>query len=123
MKFSSGFIGIARTMINMVKRKEQNAFVTTINPDAPRLTYSENGRSGYIYYKAGRIQIPFYYEFGGDDCQLCIDIPTETNWENETKTPLSMRDNILHFVGKTVLRDKYAFGRRYEIGDNWINIY
>ena len=123
MKFSSGFIGIARAMIKMVKGKEQNDFVTKANPHAPRLSYLENGRSGYIFYHENDIKISFYYEFGGGDCQLCIDIPNETNWETETKTPLSKRDTILHFVGKIVIRDKYPFGRRYEMGENWINIY
>ncbi len=112
----SGFIAIARTMINMV-------FGKSSGKTSPQLTYSENGRCGYIYYQERFKEIPFYYEFGGGDCQLCISIPAIEKWEKETNTPLSRRDEILNFIGKTVIKDKYSFGRRYEIADNWINIY
>ena len=119
MKQSIGFIEIAHTFSNLVKKM----FGTTMPTSSPHLTYTDKGRYGYIFYNEGSIQIPFYYEFGGGDCQLCIDIPHENNWEKETKTPLSRRDEILHFVGKMVLRDKYSVGRRYEIDKNGINIY
>lgn len=90
---------------------------------SPRLWYAEDGRSGYIYYSDGFKDIPFYYEFGGGDCQLCIDIPDKNNWEKETNTLLSKREEILHFVGKNVIKDKFTGSRSYEIDDNWINIY
>ena len=119
MKQSIGFMGIAHTFSNLVKKM----FSTTTPTSSPHLTYTEKGRYGYIFYIENETQIPLYYEFGGGDCQLCIGIPDETDWENETHTPLSRRDEILNFVGKTVLREKYTTDRRYEIDDNWINIY
>jgi hypothetical protein len=99
------------------------SLISLFYSSSPRLSYAEDGRSGYIYYQDGFTDISFYYEFGGGDCQLCIDIPDKTNWEKETNTPLSRRDEILNFVGKNVINDKYSFGRRYEIGDDWLNIY
>jgi hypothetical protein len=100
-----------------------SSIINLFYSSSPRLSYVENGRSGYIYYMEGFTKISFYYEFGGGDCQLCIDIPDEIKWEKETKTPLSKRIEILHFVSKNVVKDKFSIGRRYEIDKHWINIY
>lgn len=114
----SGLIAMVYRFAKMTFAKPLGKKITL-----PCLSYSEKGRYGYVTYQDGLTDIPFYYEFGGGDCQLSITIPDKTNWEKETNTPLSRRDEILHFVGKNVIKDKYSFGRRYEIVDNWINIY
>jgi hypothetical protein len=102
-------------LIAMVYRLAKMTFANPLKKiTSPCLSYSEKGRYGYVTYQDGLTNIPFYYEFGVGD---------KTSWEKETNTPLSRRDEILHFVGENVIKDKYSFGRRYEIVDNWINIY
>ena len=118
MKLSIGYIAIANALGKMLKRK--TGTTTTQPTDGSRyLTYAESGREGYIRYHEEDIQMVFYYELGGGNCQLSIRIPDETEWP----PLLSSRDEILHFVGKTVVHDKYNSSRRYEIEGNWINIY
>jgi hypothetical protein len=118
MKLSIGYIAIANAFGKMLKRKTGT---TTTQPTdgSLYLTYAESGREGYIRYHEEGIQMVFYYELGGGNCQLSIRIPDETEWP----ILLSSKDEILHFVGKTVVHDKYNSSRRYEIEGNWINIY
>jgi hypothetical protein len=118
MKLSIGYIAIARAFGKMLQRKTGT---TTPQPtDGSRyITYAESGREGYIHYHEKDIQMMFYYEFGSGNCQLSIRIPNDNEWPAFP----SSRDEILHFVGKTVVRDKYNSSRRYKMEGNWINIY
>jgi hypothetical protein len=118
MKLSIGYIAIANAFVKMLKRT--TGTTTTQPTDGSRyLTYAESGREGYIHYHEEDIRMVFYYEFGGGNCQLSIRIPNDNEWP----TFHSNKDEILHFVGKTVVHDKYNSNRRYKIEGNWINIY
>ena len=55
------------------------------------------------------------YHFG-------IDIPTESQWEAQTKTPLSRRQEIIEFLAETVQREQAA-SWQYEIRDTDIAYY
>ena len=87
-----------------------------------KLVYEGNFRAGTITYIEGDIQIAFYHEMGGGACKFYIDIPTNAQWVQQTKTPLSRRDDIIAFVAQTVQREQ-APSWRYEISDNAITFY
>lgn len=92
------------------------------NNEGPRLEYDDRGRGGYITYIENDIHFQLWWEFGGGDCHVFIEIPTEKNWESETKTPLDRRREILLFIANTVKRDQGP-GWRFEIDDRSICYY
>lgn len=85
-----------------------------------RISYEGNARSGYVIYTDNNCTIRFYNEMGGGNCMFYIAIPTEENWEAETKTPLSERAAIVEYVA-TAVKAVQAPGCRYAITSNTIN--
>lgn len=90
--------------------------------EGTRLEYDHRGRGGYVTFIENDIRIQLWWEFGGGDCHVFIEIPTEKNWEAETKTPLSRRREILLFIANTVRRDQGPHWR-FEIEDGSISYY
>lgn len=74
------------------------------------LSYSNNGRSGYVVYKDNKGELSFYYEFGGGDCIAIIDIPSVNKWESYTKRPLAERETIISFIGRQTVNDQSPGG-------------
>jgi hypothetical protein len=88
-----------------------------------KLTYTGTFRAGTIIYLDGDIKIEFPHEMGGGNCMFYVDIPTEEQWEAQTKTALSARLEILEFVAARV-RAEQASNCRYEInGDSIVYYY
>lgn len=79
-----------------------------------RIEFEGTYRSGYVTYIEGNIRIRFLHEMYGGKYHMGIDIPSESQWEAQTKTPLSRRDDILSFLAKTVQREQ-APSWQYEI--------
>lgn len=89
-----------------------------------QILYSSDGRSGHVHYQSPETEFEMYYEFGGGDCVVCIDIPSPENWEKVTKIPSARRDEVLHFIGQQVVKDQTKGGLGYfKIEDDWLNIY
>ena len=99
-----------------------NVFGRSTNDSSPRLEYEDQGRAGNVIYLDGSTQIKFWYEMGGGDCKLFIDVPPTENWEKQTNTPLSRRDEILSFIARTTQREQ-ASTWRYEIHEREIAFY
>lgn len=87
-----------------------------------RIEYEGTFRAGMIIYVDNEKRIGFSHEMGGGHCMFYIDIPTEAQWEAQTKTPLSQRQEILEFVAATV-QAQQASNCRYEIGEKEIGFY
>jgi hypothetical protein len=68
------------------------------------------------------LRIEFYHEMYGGGYHMGIDIPTENQWEKQTNTPLSKRQEILEFLAKTVQREQ-APSWKYEIRETDIAFY
>ncbi|MEY3240689.1 MAG: hypothetical protein RIR11_2127 [Bacteroidota bacterium] len=99
------------------------AFDKKVSRNSP-IRYSSNGRSGHVHYQSAETEFALYYEFGGGDCVVCIDIPSPQNWEKITKIPLARRDEILSFIGQQVVQDQTTNGRgSFKIEGDWLNIY
>ena len=93
-------------------------------PRTPQIRYSSDGRSGHVHYQSAETTFALYYEFGGGDCVVCIDIPDPQNWEKVTQIPLERRDEVLGFIGQQVVRDQTTGGHgSFKIEGNWLNIY
>ncbi len=89
-----------------------------------RVSYVSDGRSGRVVFSKGLRSFDMYYEFGGGDTVAIIDVPTEAEWTIKTWFPLSMRREVLEFIGKSVVRDQTMMGRgRYVIHEDHISIH
>lgn len=89
---------------------------------SPVLEYEDQGRGGYVIYKDGSRQCKFWYEFGGGEVKLFIDIPSEKDWERNTGISLKKRREVLLFIANTARREK-APSWRFEIRDREIAFY
>lgn len=87
-----------------------------------KLLYVSQGRGGYVVYKDDISEINFYYEFGGGDCVAIIFIPVPAKWMQETKRPLSEREDIISFVASQATRDQVSHGYS-KITDLYIEIF
>ena len=89
-----------------------------------KVSYSSDGRCGYVHYKGPEAAFALYYEFSGGKCVASINIPGPPNWEKETGLPLERREAVLHFIGQQVVKDQTTFGAGYfKIEGDWLNIY
>ena len=59
---------------------------------------------------------------GAGNCMFYVEIPTQQEWEQTTKTALSERESILHFVAQT-LKKEQASSSRFAIEYNQITFY
>lgn len=89
-----------------------------------KMTFENNGRSGYAIYWDGHKSIRFYTEMGGGDCIFYIDIPSTKEWVSSTGYSLVQRDNILKFIAEESLRIQCSSpGSYYKIEDKYISFY
>ncbi len=89
-----------------------------------KVLYSSEGRHGYVHYKSSAANFSMYYEFGGGNCVVSIDIPSIEHWKTETGLSPEHRDNVLNFIGQQVVKDQTTGGGGYfKIESNWLNIY
>jgi hypothetical protein len=94
------------------------------DPNAARISYSSDGRSGHVHYKSREANFAMYYEFGGGDVVTSIVIPSEKDWLAATGLPLEQREPVLHFIGGQVVKDQTTGGSgSFKIEGNWLNIY
>jgi hypothetical protein len=92
-------------------------------PSAKRqLLYTESGHDGYVIYKDAEGEIPMYFEFGGGDCVVIIQVPSVDERTKKIKRLSAERDAILHFIAQQVVRDK-APTCNYRISGNNIEIF
>lgn len=83
--------------------------------------YTQDGRGGKIYYAENDLSMEFYWEFGGGNAVVVIDIPEEKYWEAQTKTPLAERYGFLSRMTERVIQDK-APGCHFQMYSNSISI-
>ena len=86
------------------------------------LAYAQEGRSGYVMYADDISLFSWYFEFGGGDVVVIINIPSAENWEKETDRPLADRQSILEFVAQQSVDDQVP-GGHYLIRDQFIELY
>lgn len=87
-----------------------------------KIEYKDDGRTGTIYYIDGETKIGFNYEFGGANCIVFINVPTEEKWESQTGVPLDQRKEIIEFIASRVHQEKVA-SSRIEISSDAISFY
>lgn len=87
----------------------------------PALNYTQDDRSGTVYYSNGADSLGFEWEFGGRNAVAIILIPEEQYWEAQTNTPLHMRHEILVALGRRIAADKVKNGT-FSIDANSISI-
>ncbi|MEO6284892.1 MAG: hypothetical protein ABIN80_21445 [Dyadobacter sp.] len=87
----------------------------------PVAEYTQDGRGGTIYYAEKDLSMEFYWEFGGGNAIVVIDIPEEKYWEAQTKKPLAERDSFLSRMAERVIQDK-APGCHFQMYSNSISI-
>jgi len=78
------------------------------------LRYEDYGRTGYVVYVEGEIQLKFAYELGGARCVAWVEVPAAAAWEQATGVPLARREDILDFTA-THLRAQQGPSCRVEV--------
>ncbi len=124
-------VGLARSVLARIKSfQSQGAAVQTPkatfeqDPDAPKIRYASDGRSGQVVYESAEATFSLYYEFGGGDVVACIDVPSPEKWQAHTGIPPERRDEVLHYIGRRVVQDQTTGGGgSFKIEGNWLNIY
>ncbi|MCF0056052.1 hypothetical protein [Dyadobacter sp. CY356] len=86
------------------------------------LRYSEDGRSGTIYFKNEETSFEMWYELAMPPAIIIMGIPEPKYWERHTKIPLSRREEILGFIGEQVIKDKLSGEGYFLIDDNILSI-
>jgi hypothetical protein len=89
----------------------------------PRLQYKNSGRSGSIIFQNDLSSFELWWEFGGGNALVIIDIPTEHDWIKITGLPLDQRSDTLRFIAEQVIEDQTSSAHKYEISDRWITIF
>lgn len=71
-----------------------------------QILYDEQGRSGNIIYIEDNQQCKFWYEFGGGNCIVYINLPQDKSWLAETGWPLMRKNEIVTYIANQVKKDK-----------------
>jgi hypothetical protein len=88
-----------------------------------KILYSNNGRSGHVWYRSREAEFAMYFEFSGGDCIASINIPGLEEWQKHTGLPLSQRDEVLDFIGQQVVKDQTTDGKgSFKVEGGWLNI-
>ncbi|QQS28621.1 MAG: hypothetical protein IPM47_17495 [Sphingobacteriales bacterium] len=99
-------------------------FFRSNSKGTPTISYKNEGRSGYVQYQSVHSRFALYYEFGGGNCVVCIDLPSPQNWEKHTGIPIAKREETIQFIGNKVVADQTTGGKGYfKIEGNSLNIY
>lgn len=65
-----------------------------------------------------------YWEYGGGNCVVSINVPSIQEWESLTGLPIHRREETLHLIGRRVAKEQTNNGSGfYKIEGNYINIY
>lgn len=94
------------------------------NKPEPELLYYTEGRSGYLQFRNNETSFSMYWEYGGGNCVVSINVPSIQEWESVTGLPLHRREETLHLIGCRVVKEQTNNGSgHYKIEGNYINIY
>ena len=107
----------------MTAHKLTHMYLKDREENAPRVRYTDSGRSGTVHYISKEATLDLSYEFAGGNALAIIDIPKPQNWEAATKTPLSKRDSILNFIGRQVVEDQTQGNGSFEFDEDVLTIY
>lgn len=88
----------------------------------PVIEFREMGREGIIIYRDDPVEFECPYEFGGDNVQLIVNVPSHETWEAKTKLNLEERRRTLLWIASAIKKYK-APSWRFEINDNEILFY
>lgn len=102
-----------------VQKQEQD-----ILHKSKKMTFENNGRSGYAIYWDGNKSIRFYTEIGGGDCIFYMAIPSAEEWESHTGFNSDERDDILKYVAEESLKKQAKLtGSYFRIEEKHIAFY
>lgn len=92
--------------------------------NSKKVTFENNGRSGYATYWDGNKTTRFYTEVGGGDCIFSMVIPSEEEWKSHTGYSSEEKVDILTFVAEESLRKQANKpGSYYKIAEKHIVFY
>lgn len=113
----AGLLGLPETAVEELA--ETLRIQTIIGSMTMRISYEDQGRGGYINIHFGEATHRWWWEFGGGNALVIIDIPTDENWEAQTGIPLERRMHTLEMIAHRVILDK-APGHQFRIDVNAI---
>ncbi len=83
-----------------------------------RVTFKNTGRSGLATYRGEASSFDLYYEFGGNDMVIVIDVPSLGEWLAKTGLPPEQREQVLHEIGAEAVKAQAPNGRYALEGDS-----
>lgn len=86
------------------------------------LHHINEGRSGYIIYRDAAGEINMYYEYGGANCIVAINVPTPDEWATRLNRKPEDRDRILNFIARHAIRYQTP-GSGYTLSNRFIEVY
>ncbi|RZM10593.1 MAG: hypothetical protein EOO88_47970 [Pedobacter sp.] len=89
-----------------------------------QLRYSDDGRSGTIYYESPDACFDMWYELADGTALAIIGLPPLKFWEAHTKIALTNRDEVLQFVGDQLIQDKLHGNGHFQVDQHdFLTIY
>lgn len=87
-----------------------------------QVTFTEEGRSGYVHYRERAGRLSFYWEFGGGDVVTAISVGSADDWKREHPWAAPRRDEILARVATEVIRQRAPSCIAEFDPSGWLNI-
>lgn len=82
----------------------------------------DDGRSGRIQYAEGLLHShEFYWEFGGGDVVVSINVPTPSEWPSALPWAEGRRTEVLERIAAVACRERCR-GCRPVVTDSWIEL-
>lgn len=91
--------------------------------DRPKVTITEEGRSGSVLYEEAGHRICGWWEFAGGDAIAIVNMGSAQEWRSGQAWAVERRAEVLRFIAEEVVRQK-ATGCRADIDEEggWITI-
>lgn len=86
------------------------------------LHHINEGRSGYIIYRDALGEVKMYYEYGGGNCVVAINVPTPEEWKATLNRKPEDRDRILNHIARHAIRYQ-APGSSYKLTNKFIEVF
>ncbi len=87
-----------------------------------KVSFSNDGRSGHVFYESPAGKFSMYYEFGGGDVVAVIYVPGAEQWVAKTGIPLEKREAVLNYIGNETVAQQTKNGS-FKLSANSILIY
>lgn len=118
------FVENIRQLLERLRQYKGDRPERTRIEGSPTLRYVDMGRGGYVHFESRVTHFELWWEFGGGNAVVILEIPSRENWETRTQLPLEQRDSTLAFIGEQIIVDKMSYqNASFIIGETVLTFY